>query len=331
MAAELSAMNGSGRGASVALTDLEKRFDRTNAVDGVSLDIRSGEFLTLLGPSGSGKTTTLMMIAGFETPTAGDIAIDAKSVVAMQWVAAMAIKRSRLVFGRDPFMRAAEENDRIWRFMLQTNVSNSVGMFWMQVGTLAVGAVSGAAEAGAFRLAQRLAKGILRPVRPVTVALYPELSRLVAEDDHSQLRTVVVRVTLAAAALAFMVVLVTGIAGKEILSIIAGKQFEFAYGFLFLLSIAAAIDLAGFALEPLQDAHGRSWIVLRAKLVAAATYAILLLLLLPIFGGQGAAMAAIICSLAIFIQLAVATASILRKRREPIVNPDEPTQPTSAS
>ena len=48
-------MSGSGRGASVALADLEKRFDRTNAVDGVSLDIRSGEFLTLLGPSGSGR------------------------------------------------------------------------------------------------------------------------------------------------------------------------------------------------------------------------------------------------------------------------------------
>lgn len=76
-----------GRGASVTLSDLEKTYDRTNAiakaVDGVSLDIRSGEFLTLLGPSGSGKTTTLMMIAGFETPTAGDIAIDGKSVVAM--------------------------------------------------------------------------------------------------------------------------------------------------------------------------------------------------------------------------------------------------------
>jgi spermidine/putrescine ABC transporter ATP-binding subunit len=83
MAAELTAMNGAGRGASVSLTDLKKTFDRTNAVDGVSLDIRSGEFLTLLGPSGSGKTTTLMMIAGFEMPTAGDIAIDGKSVVAM--------------------------------------------------------------------------------------------------------------------------------------------------------------------------------------------------------------------------------------------------------
>jgi spermidine/putrescine ABC transporter ATP-binding subunit len=76
-------MNGAGRGAAVSLTDLVKKFERVNAVDGVSLDIRSGEFLTLLGPSGSGKTTTLMMIAGFEMPSSGDIAIDGKSVVAM--------------------------------------------------------------------------------------------------------------------------------------------------------------------------------------------------------------------------------------------------------
>ena len=66
------------RGAAVVLSGIEKRFDHVGAVRGVSLDIRSGEFLTLLGPSGSGKTTTLMMIAGFEAPTAGDIAIDGR-------------------------------------------------------------------------------------------------------------------------------------------------------------------------------------------------------------------------------------------------------------
>ena len=76
-------MISTSRGASVSLTGLEKSFERVSAVAGVSLDIHSGEFLTLLGPSGSGKTTTLMMIAGFETPTAGDIAIDGKSVIGM--------------------------------------------------------------------------------------------------------------------------------------------------------------------------------------------------------------------------------------------------------
>jgi spermidine/putrescine ABC transporter ATP-binding subunit len=71
------------QGASVVLSGVEKHFDSVGAVRGISLDIRCGEFLTLLGPSGSGKTTTLMMIAGFETPNAGDIAIDGRSVIAL--------------------------------------------------------------------------------------------------------------------------------------------------------------------------------------------------------------------------------------------------------
>jgi spermidine/putrescine ABC transporter ATP-binding subunit len=72
-----------GRGVSVSLRDLEKAYDQVGAVKGVSLAIRPGEFLTLLGPSGSGKTTTLMMIAGFEDPTGGDITIDGRSVIGL--------------------------------------------------------------------------------------------------------------------------------------------------------------------------------------------------------------------------------------------------------
>ena len=240
-----------------------------------------------------------------------------------QWIAAIVVNRSQLAFGRSPFKQGAQENEGIWRFMLQTNVSNSVSTFWMQLGTLAVGAMGGAADAGAFRLAQRLAKGIVRPVRPVTLAFYPELARLVAEDDHAQLRKMVVRATIAAAALAFMVVLVTGFAGREILGLIAGERFEFAYAFLFLLSVATAIDLTGFAFEPLQDAHGRAGTVLRARLVAAIAYAILLASLIPWLGGEGAAIAAIICSLLVFGQLAWATLQVL-KRDQPdaIAEPD---------
>jgi putative spermidine/putrescine transport system ATP-binding protein len=58
-----------------------KSYDgRTRAVDGVSLDIAKGEFMTFLGPSGSGKTTTLMMVAGFERPTGGAISIGGRPI-----------------------------------------------------------------------------------------------------------------------------------------------------------------------------------------------------------------------------------------------------------
>ncbi|MEY2567316.1 MAG: putative spermidine/putrescine transport system ATP-binding protein [Actinomycetota bacterium] len=50
-----------------------KRFGRVTAVDAVDLEVRDGEFFSMLGPSGSGKTTCLRLIAGFETPTAGRV------------------------------------------------------------------------------------------------------------------------------------------------------------------------------------------------------------------------------------------------------------------
>jgi putative spermidine/putrescine transport system ATP-binding protein len=60
---------------------VEKTYDGvSNVVKSLDLQIRNGEFLTLLGPSGSGKTTTLMMLAGFEEPTAGDIRLRGNSL-----------------------------------------------------------------------------------------------------------------------------------------------------------------------------------------------------------------------------------------------------------
>ena len=67
-------------GGHVKLESLTKRFDQTDAVKDISLEIQAGEFFSLLGPSGCGKTTTLRMVAGFEPPTDGKILLDGVDV-----------------------------------------------------------------------------------------------------------------------------------------------------------------------------------------------------------------------------------------------------------
>jgi len=64
----------------VSLERVEKRFGTLVALSELSLDVRRGEFLTLLGPSGCGKTTTLRLINGFELPTGGTVRINGQPV-----------------------------------------------------------------------------------------------------------------------------------------------------------------------------------------------------------------------------------------------------------
>ena len=65
----------------VSLRNLNKYYGEFAAVDDISLDIKDGEFLTFLGSSGSGKSTTLSMLAGFETPSSGEILVNGQSLV----------------------------------------------------------------------------------------------------------------------------------------------------------------------------------------------------------------------------------------------------------
>src|SRR4051794_24158592 len=67
------AAGGGSAESDIRLAGVRKRFGDVAAVDGVDIEIRRGEFFTLLGPSGSGKTTCLRMIAGFERPDEGSI------------------------------------------------------------------------------------------------------------------------------------------------------------------------------------------------------------------------------------------------------------------
>lgn len=62
------------------IRNLKKRFDHSDVLRGVSLDIAAGEFVTLLGPSGCGKTTTLRIVAGLAVPDEGSVVLDGREI-----------------------------------------------------------------------------------------------------------------------------------------------------------------------------------------------------------------------------------------------------------
>jgi len=74
------AVDDPGSAVSVRLHGVRKTYKGVAAVESIHLEVRRGEFFTLLGPSGSGKTTTLRLIAGFERPDAGVIEIEGHDV-----------------------------------------------------------------------------------------------------------------------------------------------------------------------------------------------------------------------------------------------------------
>ena len=67
------------RGA-IRLESLAKTYGRSTALDGVDLEVRAGELLTLVGPSGSGKSTILRLIAGLDRPDGGRVLVDGADV-----------------------------------------------------------------------------------------------------------------------------------------------------------------------------------------------------------------------------------------------------------
>ncbi len=113
---------------SVALEvrDLVKSFSldnaTINAVDGVSFQVKSGEFVALVGPSGSGKTTMLSILAALLTPTAGQVLIDGQNLAQMNEKQRVKLRREKIGFTFQsnnliPYLTARENVE----FMLRLN------------------------------------------------------------------------------------------------------------------------------------------------------------------------------------------------------------------
>src|SRR5919202_1052202 len=93
-----------GAGSELECRRVAKRFEGergpVEALAGVDLVARAGEFVALVGPSGCGKSTLFNIVAGLETPTAGDVCVDGRSVVGRPGAAAYMPQRDLLLPGR---------------------------------------------------------------------------------------------------------------------------------------------------------------------------------------------------------------------------------------
>jgi putative ABC transport system ATP-binding protein len=97
-----------------------------NAVDGVSFDVHSGEFVALVGPSGSGKTTMLSMLAALLTPSSGQILVDGQDLAKMNEAKRVTLRRSKIGFTFQsnnliPFLTAVENVELMLRLNNRLN------------------------------------------------------------------------------------------------------------------------------------------------------------------------------------------------------------------
>ncbi|WP_082012477.1 lipopolysaccharide biosynthesis protein [Belnapia sp. F-4-1] len=210
----------------------------------------------------------------------------------VMWATAASQLRAQGVPAGLPRIRGvADENPGILRFAVLTNLTSSIGPIWQQVPILAVGWIVGPASAGGYRIAMQLGTALTKPVTSLARALYPEMAKLTATRDAAAVRLVLVRAALLTTAIGLLAILLVAVAGELLLSLIGGPDYVFVYPIFLVLTIASAVNLSGFGLEPALVALGRPDKALVARSLASICYLVFLGVLLTMMGPIGAAWA----------------------------------------
>lgn len=198
--------------------------------------------------------------------------------------------------------RIPAKHERAWPFVIGTSLSGLLAISSRQVLVLLVGGLGGPALAGIYRVAAQLGEGLLKLAQALLRATYPELVR-----SPDVARSIAGRIALIAVVTGFAAVILSLVAGRWVITVIAGPDFLAAYTPMILLSAAAAIELGGASLEALMVARGRAVtnFLLRAVPTACALGA--LVWLVDIHGPAGAGMAVLGASVATVTGLYLAT------------------------
>lgn len=231
------------------------------------------------------------------------VAAELITTAAIWWAALREMNSQGLrVRGKGRLRGVVAENRGLWRFAWHTNFNFSLSLIWKQLPILVVGWAVSPAVAGGFRIAANLVSALHKPAQMLARAMYPELARI-AVTDRSQVENIVNKSTLIAGLTGLFAVLLMAALGREALELIGGAEYVFAYPFLMLLSVAAAIELCGVAVEPAMIAFGRPGKVLAVRAATGVFYTVLLIGLTLAFKGIGAAAATVFGAIFLIVAL----------------------------
>jgi O-antigen/teichoic acid export membrane protein len=198
------------------------------------------------------------------------------------------LRRRGLLEGIRPTLRP-ETLPGAWRFAIQVNMTASVQAAWGPIARLVVGGLLGPTGAGLIRAASVLSDAASKPSDLLAKAFYPEVVRM--DLSSKKPWKLMLRSTALASAAALIAVLILLLGGQAIVSFLFGSEFLGAYDALVILMLVPFLGVLSFPLPPMLYALDRPDGPLKARLLGATLYFVIIAPLCWNFGVDGAAIA----------------------------------------
>jgi O-antigen/teichoic acid export membrane protein len=186
------------------------------------------------------------------------------------------------------------KDKNLWKFMLSTNLDQSVRLASREMDTLIIGAMLGAAATGIYKIARQFTVVLAQLVEPVYQAIYPEMSHLAAEKRFIELKHIAVKTAVTTGGATLLVWLAFVFFGKFILNITAGAEYVRGWSVMIVYMFAYVIWGFSFPLPVGLLAMGKAGMCLLGQIIALAVFLPSLYLLIINFGLIGATAAQIV-------------------------------------
>jgi len=207
---------------------------------------------------------------------------------------------------------ALEENDGVGRFFMATYTSSVLGAVTRYGPLLAVGGLVGTKAAGLYRLASQLTQSMSKLSTLLTRAVYAEVARASATSEAAEFRKLTVQTSMIAGVTGAIVVALALVAGKQLLALVGGEDFEEGAVVLVPLAIAASFELASVAFEPVLHSTGRVRLALVARILSIVALGISISVL-HVHGAVGVAWSVAIAGTVVYAVMGAMAFATLRR------------------